>query len=349
MCALQSNNAELTQLLCTVQNVPKRSHPPGCIPNNNEGNKKCAIANQFGNIQDGQQRQLYNMTTNNNIQSPVTNCMPTHISYPNQNNQTVSTGTQHLCPVQNPQPIYPVQNNIQPIYSPNLPNNNFNPFSSNNAQSYCIPNVSPECGPQVNSHPIFQSPFSNVQSVGVGNTPFYAPNVASPTFNAPVPSVSPWNVNPWPPSSPSPYINCQPSPISPSIPLQSSSFPHVPYTTTSKVYNIPSICQSLSPKPLGKLLFPTIYDFKHGSFFKMLIHMSGFEAKNINISANKNSIELRAVKEEIEKQVQDFSGYILKQVARIFYFPEAIEENKIQISINENVIGILIPWKQNAC
>ncbi|XP_008488050.1 uncharacterized protein LOC103524795 [Diaphorina citri] len=190
---------------------------------------------------------------------------------------------------------------------------------------------------------------SVVISVGVGNTPFYAPNVASPTFNAPVPSVTPWNVNPWPQSSPSPYINCQPSPISPSIPLQSSSFPHVPYTTTSKVYNIPSICQSLSPKPLGKLLFPTIYDFKHGSFFKMLIHMSGFEAKNINISANKNSIELRAVKEEIEKQVQDFSGYILKQVARIFYFPEAIEENKIQISINENVIGILIPWKQNAC
>ncbi|KAL1464826.1 hypothetical protein WDU94_004439 [Cyamophila willieti] len=177
--------------------------------------------------------------------------------------------------------------------------------------------------------------------------PCFPSNIASPAYRAPTPSMSPWNVNPWTNSSPFSYNPCPPPPVSCRIPF-TPNFPRISFTPRNKVFDLRGISNAIAPKPLGKLLFPTIFDFKHGSFFKMLIHMSGFQAKNINIAANKNSIELRAVKEEIEKQVQDFSGYILKQVARVFYFPEPIEESKIQISISDDVIGILVPWKQNA-
>lgn len=334
----QNNNPEINAMFYDMQNIPRRSHPPGCPTPNNKRVNTCNIPTQYGNIhQDGQQQnpQLYN-----NIQQPMMNCVPLQHSFQNQNTQTIPTGAhQHMYPLQNPQPVY---NRPATLFQPNLTNNANNTFSPfiGNPQPYGLPNISPELGP-LNAHPTMQTPYNNVQPVGA--PPFYS-NVASPAYSVPVPTIPVWNVNPWNNSSPIGQNMFQ-------QPAYNSffTFPRETFHPNNNMRNLPSTSHALSPKPLGKLLFPTIFDFKHGSFFKMLIHMSGFEAKNINISANRNSIELRAIKEEIEKQVKDFSGYILKQVARIYYFPEPIEESKIQISVSEDGIGILIPWKQNAC
>lgn len=316
-----NNNQDMTPMFYAVQNIPKRSYPQGCASNNTDGVGNCNMQNAGNcNIPN----QFCNLPNNNNVQPQVTNCAPMQPRYPNQNSQNVPYGPQHMFPVQNSQPAYATPVSRPPIYSP-MVHNSFNPLNGN-SQPYCIPSYNPQFGPYMNSNPAVQFPCSISQPVG---------------FSTPVSSTPPWNVNPWSTSYPNQYTNFQP-------PAMGASFPRVPIYQSSKFPHLQVMTQTPSPKPLGKLLFPTIFDFKQGSFFKMLIHMSGFEAKNINISANRTSMELKAVIEEIEKQVKDFSGYILKQVTRVYYFPEPIDETKVQISISEDVIGILIPWRQNA-
>lgn len=352
------------------QNIPRRAQPFGCSANNNIAVNTGNVPTQYGNIQNGPQNpQAYNnvQQTYNNVQQPYNNvqqpynnvqqpagmnCMPGQSIYPNQNTQNFPTAPQQpfqqtgincipvhqslpnqntqTCPLGAQQPIYPAQS-LHPNYNrqstlctpctPNIANNNSNPFVGT-AQPYVYPNV----GPYMNT----PEAYNNMQ-----------PMATAPVYTSPAHTLPLWNVqNPWPQIRTGQTIQ---------QPAFSSSFifPQDTFHPNKIVTNLQITSHAPSPKPLGKLLFPTLFDFTHDSFFKMLIHMSGFEAKNINISANRNSLELRAVKEEIEKQVNDFSGYILKQVARMYHFPEPIEESKIQISISEDVICILIPWKQN--